>query len=165
MHTRAVLKTLLMSGALALASLASSNAFAEEINVGANIGNVPWEFQDARGKTVGFEIDLMTEVGKRLGMDVKFTNIPFAGPVRRRPVRPDRRRRIVDHHHQEAAGVGQLRAALLRQRPVADRQGRQRHHGLAGMEGKIVGVDTGSTGDMWATAHQGETKIAHDQQI
>ena len=47
MHTRAVLKTLLMSGALALASLASSNAFAEEINVGANIGNVPWEFQDA----------------------------------------------------------------------------------------------------------------------
>ena len=30
---------------------------------------------------------------------------------------------------------------------------------LAGMEGKIVGVDTGSTGDMWTTQHQAETKI------
>ena len=75
---------------------------AAEINVGANIGNVPWEFQDASGKIVGFEIDLMTEVGKRLGMDVKFTNIPFAGPVRRRSVRSDRRRGLVDHDHQEA---------------------------------------------------------------
>ena len=31
--------------------------------------------------------------------------------------------------------------------------------GLAGMEGKTVGVDTGSTGDMWTTEHQAETKI------
>ena len=49
MRTRTVLRTLLVSGALALASLASSNAFAEEINVGANIGLVPWEFQEASG--------------------------------------------------------------------------------------------------------------------
>ena len=79
MHTRAILKTLLMSGALALASLASSNAFAEEINVGANIGNVPWEFQDASGKFVGFEVDLVNEVGKRLGKTVEIVNIPFQG--------------------------------------------------------------------------------------
>jgi polar amino acid transport system substrate-binding protein len=28
------------------------------------------------------------------------------------------------------------------------------------MEGKTVGVDTGSTGDIWVTEHQAETKIA-----
>lgn len=28
------------------------------------------------------------------------------------------------------------------------------------MAGKTVGVDTGSTGDIWTTAHQAETKIA-----
>ena len=32
--------------------------------------------------------------------------------------------------------------------------------GLAGMAGKTVGVDTGSTGDIWTTGHQAETKIA-----
>lgn len=31
--------------------------------------------------------------------------------------------------------------------------------GLAGMAGKTVGVDTGSTGDIWVTAHMAETKI------
>ena len=33
------------------------------------------------------------------------------------------------------------------------------------MEGKTVGVDTGSTGDMWATEHQGETKIGTIKQV
>src|SRR4029078_11050364 len=31
--------------------------------------------------------------------------------------------------------------------------------GMSGMEGKTVGVDTGSTGDIWTTEHQAETKI------
>ena len=57
----------------------AAEARAAEMKVGANIGNVPWEFQDAKGETVGFEIDLMKEVGKRLGMDVSFVNIPFTG--------------------------------------------------------------------------------------
>ena len=34
-----------------------------------------------------------------------------------------------------------------------------RHRDLAGMAGKAVGVDTGSTGDMWTTQHQAENKI------
>ena len=80
MKKRDILKGLLLTGAAAVASLALSlNAMAAELNVGANIGNVPWEFQDASGKIVGFEVDLMTEVAKRLGMEVKFTNIPFQG--------------------------------------------------------------------------------------
>ena len=32
--------------------------------------------------------------------------------------------------------------------------------GLKGMDGKAVGVDTGSTGDMWATQHQPEYKLS-----
>ena len=81
---------------------------------------------------------------------------PGCSPV---SVRTDRRRRVVDHHHQEAPGVGELRAAstttATSRRPSAD----SGITNLAGMEGKIVGVDTGSTGDMWTTAHQAETKI------
>ena len=33
------------------------------IIVGANIGNVPWEFQDSDGSYIGFEIDLVNKVG------------------------------------------------------------------------------------------------------
>ena len=40
--------------------LGSLPAAAGEIVVGANIGNVPWEFADSRGEYVGFEIDLVT---------------------------------------------------------------------------------------------------------
>jgi len=160
MHTRAVLKTLLMSGALALASLASSNAFAEEINVGANIGNVPWEFQDVSGKNVGFEIDLMTEVGKRLGMDVKFTNIPFAGlfaAVQSGQIDAAVSSITITKKRLESVSFAQPYYDSDQSLTVKADSGIT---GLSGMEGKIVGVDTGSTGDMWTTEHQGETKIA-----
>ncbi|MDB5615139.1 MAG: amino acid transporter substrate-binding protein [Devosia sp.] len=50
---------------------------AADLTVGANIGNVPWEFQDASGEIVGFEVDLVNEVAKRLGKTVAFENIPF----------------------------------------------------------------------------------------
>ncbi len=47
--------------------------------VGANIGNVPWEFQHAKGQFVGFEIELVTEVARRNGHTVKTGNSPFNG--------------------------------------------------------------------------------------
>ena len=60
-------------------SLTSGTTHAEDLNVGANIGNVPWEFQNAQGEFVGFEIDLVNEVGARLGKPVEIVNIPFNG--------------------------------------------------------------------------------------
>ena len=36
---------------------------------------------------------------------------------------------------------------------------------LAGMEGKTVGVDTGSTGDMWTTGASGRDQDRHHQQV
>ena len=46
------------------AAAASVRALAAGWVVGANNGNVPWEFQDASGKFVAFEIDLVNEVAK-----------------------------------------------------------------------------------------------------
>ena len=64
---------------LAFSAAFSAPAAAADWTVGANIGNVPWEFQDATGKFVGFEIDLVNEVAKRLGKSVEIENIPFNG--------------------------------------------------------------------------------------
>ncbi|MET0745673.1 MAG: transporter substrate-binding domain-containing protein, partial [Microvirga sp.] len=49
------------------------------MKLGANIGNVPWEFQNEKGEFVGFEIDLAKEIAGRLGMTVEVVNIPFNG--------------------------------------------------------------------------------------
>src|SRR5215211_6947134 len=65
--------------ATATCALGGTASQAADITVGANIGNVPWEFQDATGKNVGFEIDLVEEIGKRNNMKVEIVNIPFQG--------------------------------------------------------------------------------------
>ena len=72
-----LLTSSVVGGVLALSSLSSANA--ADLTVGANIGNVPWEFQDADGNVVGFEVDLVKEVASRLGKSVEFVNIPFNG--------------------------------------------------------------------------------------
>ena len=69
------------------------------IKIGADIGNVPWEFADKDNKFVGFEIDLVNEIGKRLGRPVEITNIPFNGLFGGGRVRAHRRGGFVDHDH------------------------------------------------------------------
>lgn len=160
MKKRDVLKGMMLSGVAALASLTLSfNAMAAELNVGANIGNVPWEFQDASGKIVGFEVDLMTEVGKRLGMDVNFTNIPFQGlfaAVQSGQIDAAVSSITITKKRLESVSFAQPYYDSDQSLTVKADSGIK---DLAGMEGKTVGVDTGSTGDMWATGHQDETKI------
>ena len=135
-------------------------AQAADLKVGANIGNVPWEFQDASGAFVGFEIDLVNEVAKRLGKSVEVVNIPFQGLF-------------------AAVQSGQIDAAVssitITQKRLASVSFAQPYYDsdqsltvtaasgikdLAGMKGKTVAVDTGSTGDIWATEHQAEYGFA-----
>jgi polar amino acid transport system substrate-binding protein len=160
MSRKNVFKALSISAAVALASLTVSISYAEELNVGANIGNVPWEFQDASGATVGFEVDLLTEVGKRLDMDVKFTNIPFQGLFA--AVQSGQ----IDAAVSSITITGKRLESVSFAQPYYDSdqsltvKADSGIDGLSGMEGKIVGVDTGSTGDIWVTEHLAETKIA-----
>ena len=146
--------------AAGLLALAAVPARAADLKVGANIGNVPWEFQDAKGEMVGFEIDLMKEVAKRLGMGVQFVNIPFTGLF------------AAVQSGQIDAAVSSITITKKRLDSVSFAQpyydsdqsltvkAESGITGLKGMAGKIAGVDTGSTGDIWATAHQAEYKIA-----
>lgn len=129
---------------------------AAELVVGANIGNVPWEFSDARGGFVGFEIDLITEIGERLGRPIDIVNIPFNGLF-------------------SAVQSGRIEVALssmtITEKRLASVSFAQPYYDsaqsltvlstskatkLGDMRGMIIGVDTGSTGDMWTTANQSE---------
>src|SRR4051812_23190369 len=146
---------------LALALGVSFGASAQtSLKVGANIGNVPWEFQDASGKNVGFEIDLVEEVGKRNNMKVEIVNIPFAGlfaAVQSGQIDAAVSSITITKKRLESVSFAQPYYDSDQSLTVKTDSGITN---LAGMEGKIVGVDTGSTGDMWTTEHQGETKIA-----
>ena len=50
---------------------------AGKILVGTDASYAPNEFQDASGKIVGFDIDLFTAIGERLGVEVEFENASF----------------------------------------------------------------------------------------
>ena len=141
--------------------LLASPAFAKTLTVGANVGNLPWEFQDESGKIVGFEVDLIDEVAKRLGYDdVEISNIPFSGLFS-----------AVQSGRVDAA-ISSITITQERLKSVSFAQpyydadqslSARADAGIAStgdLNGKTVGVDTGSTGDIWATGKQAELGIA-----
>ncbi|MDT8856506.1 ABC transporter substrate-binding protein [Paracoccaceae bacterium Fryx2] len=153
-------RSFLQATAIAAALAFTAQAQAADLTVGANIGNVPWEFQDDSGAFVGFEIDLATEIAARLGRDLKLENIPFNGLF-------------------SAVQSGRIDMAMssitITQKRLAEVSFAQAYYdsdqsltvtaasglkGLADMSGKIIGVDTGSTGDMWATENQAKYGLA-----
>jgi len=132
----------------------STTATAADLVVGANIGNVPWEFQDASGNFIGFEIELVKEVGARLDKSVDVVNIPFNGlfsAVQSGRIDialssitiTDKRLRSVAFAQPYYDSAQSL--TVLSKNPAS---------ALEDMRGRVIGVDTGSTGDMWTTSNQ-----------
>ncbi|WP_033067338.1 ABC transporter substrate-binding protein [Thalassospira australica] len=143
-----------VGGVLAVSAFASANA--ADLTVGANIGNVPWEFEQADGTVVGFEVDLVNEIASRLGKTVEFVNIPFNGlfPA----VQSDR----IDMAVSSITITDKRLESVTFAQPYYDSDQSLTAmadggvSGLADMDGKVVGVDTGSTGDMWVTENGGD---------
>lgn len=143
------------------AAFASTSAIADTLNVGANIGNLPWEFQDDSGNYIGFEIDLVNEVGNRLDYDeVMIDNIPFNGLFSAvQSGRIDLAVSSITITDERLESVSFAQPYYDSDQSLATNTAKD-VNGLEDLEGKIVGVDTGSTGDIWATANQEEYGIA-----
>ena len=141
---------------LSLLSLSAARAQGETLNVGANIGNVPWEFQDASGANVGFEIELVTEVAKNLGKKVNIVNTPFNGlfsAVQSGRIDLAISSITITKKRLETVSFAQPYYDSDQSLTVKADSGLT---SMAGFKGKTVGVDTGSTGAMWATTHRDE---------
>ena len=135
-------------------------AVAADWVVGANIGNVPWEFQDAHGKVVGFEIDLVTEAARRAGRSLEILNIPFNGlfsavqsgrvqiALSSITITP---KRLASLAFAQPYFDADQSLSVLKQSRIAT---------LTDLAGKTVGVDTGSTGDEYASAHSAQYRFA-----
>ena len=50
----------------------------EVLRVGLNSENVPWEFMRG-GELVGFEVDMLNELAKRMGVELEFVTVAFSG--------------------------------------------------------------------------------------
>ena len=130
---------------------ALGTAAAADLTVGANIGNVPWEFQDDTGKTVGFEVDLANEVASRLGKSVAFENIPFNGlfsAVQSGRIDIAVSSITITKKRLESVTFAQPYYDSDQSLTVTTASGLK---SVDDLKGKVVGVDTGSTGDIWAT--------------
>ncbi|WP_279482516.1 transporter substrate-binding domain-containing protein [Aureimonas sp. SK2] len=142
--------------AVAAALLAfAAPASAKSLTVGANVGNVPWEFQDEKGEIVGFEVELVREAAKRMGYDdVQFENIPFNGlfsAVQSGRIDAAVSSITITKKRLESVSFAQPYYDSDQSLSVLKSSGIT---GLAGLSGKVVGVDTGSTGDIYATQHE-----------
>lgn len=141
---------------VALTAVPLSAAQSDELIAGANIGNVPWEFADARGNFVGFEIDLIQEVGRRLGRDVEVVNIPFNGLFSAvQSGRIDVALSSITITDKRLGSVSFAQSYYDSAQSLTVLKGSQAST-LKDMRGLVIGVDTGSTGDMWTTANQSE---------
>ncbi|MTH66574.1 transporter substrate-binding domain-containing protein [Paracoccus sp. DK608] len=145
---------------LLLAGMAGTAVAQETLTVGANIGNVPWEFQDDAGTFVGFEIDLVAAVAERLGAKVDTVNIPFNGLFS--AVQSGR----IDIATSSITITDERLKSVTFAQPYYDSDqslttlAEGGPKSLDEMKGKVVGVDTGSTGDMWASEKQQEYGFA-----
>jgi polar amino acid transport system substrate-binding protein len=157
MKRRIFIRAATFAVAIGMAGMAQAQ---DKLTVGANIGNVPWEFQDASGAIVGFEVDLVTEVGKRLGKEITIENIPFQGlfaAVQSGRIDMAMSSITITAKRLESVSFAQPYYDSDQSLTVTSASGLK---GLADMNGKVIGVDTGSTGDIWATEHQAEYGFA-----
>ena len=75
------MKKLVLSLSLVLAFSSATAAFAaipQKIRIGTDPTYAPFESKNAKGELVGFDIDLASEAGKRLGVEVKFKPIDWS---------------------------------------------------------------------------------------
>lgn len=149
------------SAKLALASALfafSSISLAADITVASHVANVPFEFEDPTGKTIGYEVDIINAVAKNLNKTVAYTSMPFhmlfpavqsgradiaIGTVTVTP------KRLV------SVSFGQPWFDSEQCLTVATRSGID---DLEGLNGKILAVQTGTVGEIWGTTHQEQYK-------
>jgi len=147
-------------GALAIVAVPAM-ASAETLTAGANIGNVPWEFEDESGNVVGFEVELLQEVAGRLGYDeFDIQNIPFQGlfaAVQSGRIDVAISSITITEERLESVSFAQPYYDSDQSLTVRADSGISSTDDL---QDKVVGVDTGSTGDMYATEREDEYGVS-----
>lgn len=147
---------LILAAAIGFAA-GPATAFPEGVlNVGSYPNNPPFEFKAESGNFEGFEVDIVTEAAKRIGMTVDIQGLDFQPlfaatssgridvAISSITITPERlgSQSFTQPYYDSDMGVAAKTDGAVK--------------GLADLKGKIVGVLSGSTGDKWAKEKQAE---------
>jgi len=140
--------------AAALAGLTAGASYAETLEVGAYPANPPWENKKEDGSFEGFEVDLVNEIGKRIGAEMHIQDLGFQAlfaatssgridlAISSITITDER---LKSQSFTQGYYDSDMALATAKDSGVAS---------LADMNGKPVGVLSTSTGETWANENK-----------
>jgi polar amino acid transport system substrate-binding protein len=156
------MKLLLAIGGLALAtSLAAGPAMAQDkIVVGAYPANPPWEYKTEAGDFEGFEVEVAAEVAKRLGLDVEFQDMGFQALFAATASgRIDFAVSSISITNERLESQSFTQAYYDSDGTIVGRED-STVTSLEELNGKVIGVVAGTTGEAWANENREALGIA-----
>ena len=156
------MRLLLAIGGLALVtSLAGSPALAQDkIVVGAYPANPPWEYKTDAGDFEGFEIEVAAEVAKRLGLDVEFQDMGFQALFAATASgRIDFAVSSISITNERLESQSFTQAYYDSDGTIVGRED-STVTSLEDLNGKVIGVVAGTTGEAWANENREALGIA-----
>jgi polar amino acid transport system substrate-binding protein len=132
----------------------------DKIVVGAYPANPPWEYKTEAGAFEGFEVDVAAEVAKRLGLEVEFQDMGFQAlfaatasgridfAISSISITNDRLQNqsfTQPYYDSDGTVIGREDSAVA---------------SLEDLNGKVIGVVAGTTGEAWANENKDALGIA-----
>jgi polar amino acid transport system substrate-binding protein len=125
----------------------------EPLRVGTYLDNMPWEFRDEKGQVVGFDMDLIDQIGRNLGRKVEIEDMGFRDlfsslasnridmAVSSISITPERAAYLdfSQPYYETAQGVLVLKKAGIRD--------------LDDLAGRTIAVTAGTTSERWVEAN------------
>jgi len=151
------LRCMLPAVCWAVACLVPAAAHAEEIlRVGTYPNNKPWEFHDPAGELVGFDVDMVEAIGRRLNMKLDFMPMAFRElfsaladgridiAMNTITITNERAGRFdfSQPYYRTSQGIVVMKGNGIR--------------ALADLKGKTVAAEAGSTNEQWLTANRAQ---------
>lgn len=151
---------LLLAAAVGIIAGPATACAADVLNVGAYPTNPPFEYKAESGNFEGFEVDVVNEAAKRIGMTTDIADYGFqalfAGTTSGRidvaissiTITPERLKSqsFTQPYYDSDMGIATKTGSDIK--------------GEADLKGKAVGVLSGSTGETWTKEHQAADGIA-----
>ena len=154
-------RNLLLLAAVVGIAAGPASAYAQEVlNVGSYPNNPPFEYKAESGAFEGFEVDIVNDAAKRIGMTTNIAGYDF------QPLFAATSSGRIDVAISSITITQERLKSQSFTQPYYDAdmgiaaKEESAVHGVADLKGKIVGVLSGSTGETWTKEHQQEHGIA-----
>jgi polar amino acid transport system substrate-binding protein len=145
---------LAMTAAFGLSCTAFGEFAADVLNVGSYPTNPPFEYKNESGTFEGFEVDIVNEAAKRIGMTTEIADLGFQAlfaavssnridvAISSITITPERLKTLsfTQPYYDSDMGIATKTDSAINTE--------------ADLKGKIIGVLSGSTGETWVKEHQ-----------